>query len=239
MAFTLGIPLVQVNHLQAHVLAHFLDKPGETKPKPQFPFLCLTVSGGHTLLLKVNDYFDMERLGGTIDDAAGEAFDKAAKILGLPYPGGPVIDKYAKEGDPDRFQFSIAHLPGLDYSFSGLKTSFLYFVRDNLKENPNFIEENIHDLAASMQKAIVKSLTDKVKKAFKECDCKDLVLAGGVSANSGLREAMTDLARRYHRNIFLPPLDLTTDNAAMVAVCGYFKYQKGEFVGYDVAPYSS
>ena len=239
MAYTLGIPLVQVNHLQAHVLAHFLDMPGEEKPKPQFPFLCLTVSGGHTLLLQVNDYFDMTKLGGTIDDAAGEAFDKAAKILGLPYPGGPVIDKYAKEGDPKRFQFAISHLPGLDYSFSGLKTSFLYFVRDQLKENPNFIEENIHDLAASMQYAIVKSLTDKVKKAFEECDCKDLVLAGGVSANSGLRDAMTDLARRYHRNIFLPPLSLTTDNAAMVAVCGYFKYQKGEFVGYDVAPYSS
>ncbi len=239
MAYTLQIPLIQVNHLQAHVLAHFLDKPGEEKAKPRFPFLCLTVSGGHTLLLQVNDYFDMVKLGGTIDDAAGEAFDKAAKILGLPYPGGPVIDKYAKEGDPTKFSFSISHLPGLDYSFSGLKTSFLYFIRDNLKENPNFIEENIHDLAASMQHAIIKSLTDKVKKAFKESPCKDIVLAGGVSANSGLREAMTDLAKRYHRNIFLPPLDLTTDNAAMVAVCGYFKYLKKEFVGYDVAPYSN
>lgn len=239
MAYTLQIPLVQVNHLQAHVLAHFLDKPGEVKAKPQFPFLCLTVSGGHTLLLQVNDHFDMVKLGGTIDDAAGEAFDKAAKILGLPYPGGPVIDRYAKDGDPTRFSFSISHLPGLDYSFSGLKTSFLYFIRDNLKENPNFIEENIHDLAASMQHAIIKSLTDKVKKAFKDTPCKDIVLAGGVSANSGLREAMTELARRHRKNIFLPPLDLTTDNAAMVAVCGYFKYLRSEFVGYDVAPYSS
>lgn len=239
MAYALNIPLIQVNHLQAHVLAHFLDKPNEEKPKPKFPFLCLTVSGGHTLLLQVNDYFDMKKLGGTIDDAAGEAFDKAAKILGLPYPGGPVIDKYAKDGDPKKFSFSISHLPGLDYSFSGLKTSFLYFVRDNLKENPKFVEENINDLAASIQFAIIKSLTDKVKKAFKETQCQDLVLAGGVSANSQLRAAMTDLATRYKKNIFLPPLDLTTDNAAMVAVCGYFKYKKGEFVGYDVAPYSN
>lgn len=239
MAYTLQIPLIQVNHLQAHVLAHFLDKPGEEKPKPRFPFLCLTVSGGHTLLLQVNDYFDMTKLGGTIDDAAGEAFDKAAKILGLPYPGGPVIDKYSKEGDPRKFAFSTAHLPGLDYSFSGLKTSFLYFVRDNLKENPKFIEENIHDLAASMQYAIIKSLTDKVRKAFKETNCSDLVLAGGVSANSELRAAMSDLAKRYRKNIFLPSLDLTTDNAAMVAVCGYYKFLRNEFVGYDVAPYSS
>lgn len=239
MAYSLDIPLIQVDHLQAHVLANFLQKPGEDKKLPDFPFLCLTVSGGHTLLLQVNDYFDMQRLGGTIDDAAGEAFDKAAKILGLPYPGGPVIDKYAKEGDPKKFQFSIAHVPGLDYSFSGLKTSFLYFVRDNLKENPNFVEENLNDLCASIQYAIVKSLTDKLVKALKTSPCKDLVLAGGVSANSGLRNAAIDVARRYHRNIFLPTLDLTTDNAAMIAVCGYFKYQKKEFVDIDAVPYSS
>ncbi len=239
MAFTLQIPLIQVNHLQAHVLAHFLNKPNESTPKPQFPFLCLTVSGGHTLLLQVNDYFDMVKLGGTIDDAAGEAFDKAAKILGLPYPGGPVIDKYAKDGDPNKYSFSISHLPGLDYSFSGLKTSFLYFIRDNLKENPNFIKENIHNLAASIQSAIIKSLTDKVKKVFKESTCKDIVLAGGVSANSGLRKAMTELAKRYNRNVFLPPLELTTDNAAMVAICGYYKYLNKEFVDYDVSPYSN
>ena len=239
MAYSLQIPLIQVDHLQGHVLANFLNKPDEDKPKPSFPFLCLTVSGGHTLLLQVNDYFDMQRLGGTIDDAAGEAFDKAAKILGLPYPGGPVIDKYAQEGDPKKFQFAVAHIPGLDYSFSGLKTSFLYFVRDHLKENPNFIEENIHDLAASIQYAIVKSLMDKVIKALKTSPCKDLVLAGGVSANSGLRAAAVDVARRYHRNLFLPTLDLTTDNAAMIAVCGYFKYLKGEFVNVDVVPYSS
>ena len=239
LAYSLQIPLIQVDHLQGHVLANFLNKPDEDKPKPSFPFLCLTVSGGHTLLLQVNDYFDMQRLGGTIDDAAGEAFDKAAKILGLPYPGGPVIDKYAQEGDPKKFQFAVAHIPGLDYSFSGLKTSFLYFVRDHLKENPNFIEENIHDLAASIQYAIIKSLTDKVIKALKTSPCKDLVLAGGVSANSGLRAAAVDVARRYHRNLFLPTLDLTTDNAAMIAVSGYFKYLKGEFVNVDVVPYSS
>ena len=239
MAYSLQIPLIQVDHLQGHVLANFLNKLDEDNPKPSFPFLCLTVSGGHTLLLQVNDYFDMQRLGGTIDDAAGEAFDKAAKILGLPYPGGPVIDKYAQDGDPKKFQFAVAHIPGLDYSFSGLKTSFLYFVRDHLKDNPNFIEENIHDLAASIQYAIVKSLMDKVIKALKTSPCKDLVLAGGVSANSGLRAAAVDVARRYHRNLFLPTLDLTTDNAAMIAVCGYFKYLKGEFVNVDVVPYSS
>lgn len=239
MAYSLNIPLIQVDHLQAHVLANFLQKPDAQKPLPTFPFLCLTVSGGHTLLLQVNDYFDMQRLGGTIDDAAGEAFDKAAKILGLSYPGGPVIDKLAQLGDPKKFQFSIAHVPGLDYSFSGLKTSFLYFVRDHLKENPNFIEENLNDLCASIQYAIVKSLTDKLIKAIKNAPCKDLVLAGGVSANSGLRNAAMDLAQRYHRNVFLPTLDLTTDNAAMIAVCGYFKYLKKDFVDIDTIPYSS
>ena len=167
MAFSLDLPLIEVDHLQAHVLANFLQKQEEKKEVPGFPFLCLTVSGGHTLLLKVNDYFDMQILGRTIDDAAGEAFDKTAKILGLPYPGGPVIDKLAKEGDPKRFAFSIAHIPGLDYSFSGLKTSFLYFVRDQLKTNENFIEENKADLAASMQYAIIKSLSVKVERAMK------------------------------------------------------------------------
>ena len=239
MAYSLNIPLIEVDHLQAHVLAIFADKPEEAKRKPQFPYLCLTVSGGHTQLLKVNSHFDMELLGGTIDDAAGEAFDKAAKILGLPYPGGPVIDKLAKEGDPKRFTFSIARLPGMQYSFSGLKTSFLYFVRDQLKENPNFIEENINDLAASIQYAIIKSLTDKMKEVLKQYDCQDIALAGGVAANSGLREAMQDLANRYHRNLFLPPLDLTTDNAAMIAIYGYFKYLNKEFSSISATPYSS
>lgn len=191
------------------------------------------------MLLKVNDYFEMERLGVTIDDAAGEAFDKAAKIMGLPYPGGPVIDKLAAEGDPQRFQFSIAHLPGLDYSFSGLKTSFLYFVRDELKKDPDFIQKNQKDLAASMQYAIIKSLTNKVVQALKQYDCKDLVLAGGVSANKGLRTAMQQIADRYHRNLILPTIDLTTDNAAMIAVCAYFKYLKKDYTTLDVVPYSS
>lgn len=239
MAFSLNLPLIEVDHLQAHVLANFLQKMGESKEVPSFPFLCLTVSGGHTLLLKVNDYFDMQILGRTIDDAAGEAFDKAAKILGLPYPGGPVIDRLAQEGDPKRFSFSIAHLPGLDYSFSGLKTSFLYFVRDQLKTNRNFIEENKADLAASMQYAIIKSLSDKVDKAMKVYDCKDFVIAGGVSANSGLRAAAKMLADKYHRRLFVPTIDLTTDNAAMIAVCGYFKYQQGEFSTIHAAPYSA
>lgn len=238
MAFGLDIPIIEADHLQAHVLANFLNAPNEDKAKPEFPFLCLTVSGGHTMILKVNDYFNMEVLGKTIDDAAGEAFDKAAKILGLPYPGGPVIDKLAKEGNPKKFAFAISHLPGLDFSFSGLKTSFLYFIRDNLKENPNFIEENKTDLAASIQHAIIKSLTNKVAKAVKEHDCKDLVLAGGVSANSGLREAMQTLAKKNKRQLFLPALSLTTDNAAMVAVCGYFKYQKQQFSSLNATPYS-
>jgi N6-L-threonylcarbamoyladenine synthase len=238
-AFCLDIPLITADHLQGHVLAAFLDNVGEHRAHPHFPFLCLTVSGGHTLLLKVHNYFDMEVLGRTIDDAAGEAFDKAAKILGLTYPGGPVIDKLAQAGDPARFSFSMAHLPELDYSFSGLKTSFLYFVRDQLKLNPHFIEENLNDLAASIQKAIIQSLINKLKEALKQHDCRDLVLAGGVSANSGLRAAASDLAQKYNRNIFLPPLYLSTDNAAMIAACGYFKYLKGEFAALDVAPYSS
>lgn len=239
MAFSLDIPLIEVNHLQGHVLATFLDKPNQPKEKPGFPFLCLTVSGGHTRILKVRDYFDMELLGTTIDDAAGEAFDKAAKILGLPYPGGPYIDRLAAQGDPHKYTFATAHLPGLDFSFSGIKTSFLYFIRDNLKENPSFLEENKADLAASMQYCIVKSLTTKMDKAIKEQQCHDLVLAGGVSANSGLRNAMTELARKRHCRLFLPDLDLTTDNAAMIALCGYCKFVKNEFSPLAAVPYSS
>ncbi|MCR5115802.1 MAG: tRNA (adenosine(37)-N6)-threonylcarbamoyltransferase complex transferase subunit TsaD [Bacteroidales bacterium] len=239
MAFSLNVPLIEVDHLQAHVLANFLDKNGEKRDKPDFPFLCLTVSGGHTLLLRVHDHFDMEILGRTIDDAAGEAFDKGAKILGLPYPGGPVIDKLAHEGNPKRFPFAIAHLPGLDYSFSGLKTSFLYFVRDQLRLQPNFIEENLADLAASLQYAIIKSLTNKVERVLKTTRGEDLVISGGVSANSGLRAAMQQLADKYHRRLFVPTIDLTTDNAAMVAVCGYFKFLKNEFSTIQAAPYSA
>ncbi|MCL2167562.1 MAG: tRNA (adenosine(37)-N6)-threonylcarbamoyltransferase complex transferase subunit TsaD [Lentimicrobiaceae bacterium] len=238
MALGLNIPLIVVDHLQAHVLANFLDTE-ENKPKPEFPFLCLTVSGGHTQLLMVHDYFNMEILGRTIDDAAGEAFDKAAKILGLTYPGGPIIDKLAQQGNPKRFTFSIAKLPNLNFSFSGLKTSFLYFIRDRLIENPNFIEENLHDLAASIQFHIIKSLTDKMDKALKTYRCTNFVLSGGVAANSELRKKMLELADKYQLRVTIPPLALTTDNAAMIACYGYFKYLRKEFSDLSVMPYSS
>ena len=237
LAMSLNIPLIVVDHLQAHVLANFLDTE-ENKPKPEFPFLCLTVSGGHTQLLMVHDHFQMELLGRTIDDAAGEAFDKAAKILGLTYPGGPVIDKLAQQGDPKRFAFSIAKLPDLDFSFSGLKTSFLYFVRDQLKENPNFIEENLNDLAASIQFHIIKSLTDKMEKALKTYQCTNFALSGGVAANSELRKKMLELAEKYKIRVTIPPLPLTTDNAAMIACYGYFKFLRNEYASLKVAPYS-
>ncbi|MCL2246719.1 MAG: tRNA (adenosine(37)-N6)-threonylcarbamoyltransferase complex transferase subunit TsaD [Lentimicrobiaceae bacterium] len=238
MALSLNCPLIVVDHLQAHVLANFLDTE-ENKPKPEFPFLCLTVSGGHTQLLMVHNYFKMEILGRTIDDAAGEAFDKAAKMLGLSYPGGPVIDKLAQLGNPKRFSFSIAKLSGLDFSFSGLKTSFLYFVRDQLKENPNFIAENLNDLAASMQFHIIKSLTDKMEKALKTYKCTNFALSGGVAANSELRKRMMELADKYNLRVTIPPLALTTDNAAMIACYGYFKYLQKEYSDLSVAPYSS
>ena len=238
LALSLEIPLIVVDHLQAHVLANFLDTE-ENNPKPEFPFLCLTVSGGHTLLLMVHDYFKMEVLGRTIDDAAGEAFDKAAKILGLSYPGGPVIDKLAQQGNPKRFAFSIAKLPDLDFSFSGLKTSFLYFVRDKLKENPRFIEENLNDLAASMQFHIIKSLTEKMEKALKTHKCTNFALSGGVAANSELRKRMLELAEKHNLRVTIPPLALTTDNAAMIACYGYFKFLRKEFSGLEIAPYSS
>lgn len=238
LALSLNIPLIVVNHLQAHVLANFLDTE-ENKPKPEFPFLCLTVSGGHTMLLMVYDYFNMEILGRTIDDAAGEAFDKAAKILGLSYPGGPIIDKLAQQGDSKRFKFSMAKLPALDFSFSGLKTSFLYFIRDHLVENPNFIEENVNDLAASIQYHIIKSLTDKMEMALKTHKCTNFALSGGVAANSELRERMTELAEKYNLRVTIPPLALTTDNAAMIACCGYYKYLQKEYADLKVTPYSS
>jgi len=238
MAMSLDVPLIVVDHLKAHVLANFLDTEENSK-KPEFPFLCLTVSGGHTLLLMVHNYFDMEIIGKTIDDAAGEAFDKAAKILGLTYPGGPVIDKLAQQGNPNRFSFSIAKLPNFNFSFSGLKTSFLYFIRDKLKENPNFIEENLNDLAASMQYHIIKSLTEKMEKALKTYKCTNFALSGGVAANSELRKRMFELADKYKLRVTIPPLSLTTDNAAMIACYGYFKYLQKEYAELKVAPYSS
>lgn len=232
-SFALGmnIPLIDVNHMQAHILAHFIDDP-----KPEFPFLCLTVSGGHTQIVKVNDYFDMELIGQTTDDAAGEAFDKAAKMLNLPYPGGPLIDKYAKEGNPNAYQFPEPQIPGLDFSFSGLKTAFLYFIRDKQKENPNFLEENMADVCASIQHRIVSVLINKVKKAVKETGINRVAIAGGVSANSGLRNALLEAEKKWKWNVFIPKFEYCTDNAAMIAIAGYHKYLKGEFVGQEVSP---
>ncbi|POY38583.1 tRNA (adenosine(37)-N6)-threonylcarbamoyltransferase complex transferase subunit TsaD [Solitalea longa] len=230
-ALGLNIPLIDVNHMQAHILAHFIDDP-----KPKFPFLCLTVSGGHTQIVKVNDYFDMELIGQTTDDAAGEAFDKAAKMLGLPYPGGPLIDKYAKLGNPKAYQFPEPQIPGLDFSFSGLKTAFLYFVRDKQKVNPSFLEEHMADVCASIQHRIVTVLINKVKKAVKETGIDQVAIAGGVSANSGLRDALLEAEKKWKWKVFIPKFEYCTDNAAMIAIAGYHKYLKGEFVGQEVSP---
>lgn len=237
-AWSLGIPLIEVDHMQAHILAHFITSGKPEDQVPGFPFLCLTVSGGHTQIVQVNSHFEMFVLGRTIDDAAGEAFDKAAKIMGLPYPGGPLIDKYAKDGNPDAFSFARPNIPGLDFSFSGLKTSFLYFLRDQLKENPDFIEQNKADLSASIQKAIVDALMDKLMKAVKQTGIKTVAVAGGVSANSALRAAFLERQNQGVWKAFIPAFQFTTDNAAMIAVAGYFKFLKAEFASLDVTPYS-
>ncbi len=231
-----NIPLVEVNHLAGHILSHFIDIPGENIPHPSFPFLCLLVSGGHTQIVKVASPLEMEIVGGTIDDAAGEAFDKCAKVMGLPYPGGPVIDRLAKDGDPRRFRFAKPSVAGLDYSFSGLKTSFLYFLRDRLKEDSCFIEENKADLCASLQHTIIDILLSKLIKASKEYGIKDIAIAGGVSANSGLRMAITEEGAKRRWRTFLPPLKFTTDNAAMIAVAGYYKYIAGQLSDLSVTP---
>ena len=254
LALSQDIPLVEVNHLQAHILAHFIrtgigdrgsgigdrgsgigERGADT---PSFPFLCLLVSGGNSQIVLVKDHYTMEIIGQTIDDAAGEAFDKCAKIMGLPYPGGPWIDRLAKEGNAEAFQFSKPHIPEYNYSFSGLKTSFLYFLRDQLKENTDFIEENKADLCASLQKTIIDILINKLKKAAKDLGVKEIAVAGGVSANSGLRDALIDLGKRHHWKVHIPPFAYTTDNAAMVAQAGYYKYLKGEFCPVDAAPYA-
>ncbi len=234
-ALGLNIPIIEVNHLKAHILAHFVQL-NEPKKVPNFPFLCLTVSGGHTQIVKVMSPSDMHIIGNTIDDAAGEAFDKTAKIMGLPYPGGPHIDKLAKVGNPEAFHFPEPRIPALDYSFSGLKTSFLYFVRDHLKENPDFIEQNKADLAASMQSAIIKSLLKKLKLAVKETGITEVAIAGGVSANSGLRNALTELAQEENWTVHIPEFQFTTDNAAMIAITGYFKYLEKDFAKQNIAP---
>ena len=238
MALALNIPLVEVNHLQAHILAHFIQtEPNETSA-PKFPFLCLLVSGGNSQIVLVKSHYEMEIIGQTIDDAAGEAFDKCAKIMGLPYPGGPWIDRLAKEGNAEAFSFAKPNIPGYNYSFSGLKTSFLYFLRDQLKENENFIEENKANLCASLQQTIIDILINKLKRAAKDLKINEIAVAGGVSANSGLRNALLDLGRRHRWKVHIPPFAYTTDNAAMVAQAGYYKYLKGDFCPIDAAPYA-
>ena len=237
-AMGLNIPLIEVDHLQAHILAHFVQLKEQRKPVPNFPFLCLTVSGGHSQIVRVDDHFKMKLLGETIDDAAGEAFDKTAKIMGLNYPGGPLIDKLAQTGNPKAFSFPIPQIKNLDYSFSGIKTSFLYFLRDNLKLNENFIEENKADLAASMQYTIVEILMRKLVRAAKQEGIKEIAIAGGVSANSGLRNAIKKGEQNYGWSTFIPDFQFTTDNAAMIAITGLFKYQNGEFTNQQATPYT-
>lgn len=234
----LQIPLVEVDHMQAHILAHFIQDESGQKPTPKFPFLCLTVSGGHTQIVLVEDFFRMKVIGQTIDDAAGEAFDKTAKIMGLPYPGGPVIDKLAKEGNAQAFRFPKPNVPGLDYSFSGLKTSILYFLRDQLKKDPDFIETHKADLAASVQEIIIEILADKLIKAVEKTGINEIAIAGGVSANSGLRNKMLELQKSKGWNVYLPEFQYSTDNAAMIAIAGYYKFLEKDFCGLDVAPYS-
>lgn len=229
MALALGIPLIAVNHMQAHVLAHFIEEEGHQKPP--FPFLCLTISGGHTQILKVNEYIDFEILGETIDDAVGEAFDKSAKILGLPYPGGPLIDKYAQLGDPDRFKFSKPKTKNeLDFSFSGLKTGILYFLQREQKKDENFIDENLNDICASIQKTIVDILMDKLEKASKITGIKHIAIAGGVSANSGIRKALHENEEKLGWSTYIPKFEYTTDNAAMIGIVGYLKYINNNYI---------
>ena len=237
-AASLGIPMIEVNHLQAHVLAHFIKINPDDNQHPAFPFLCLLVSGGNSQIIKVNAYNDMEVIGQTIDDAAGEAFDKCAKVMGLGYPGGPIVNRLANEGNPKAFTFSKPHIPGYNYSFSGLKTSFLYTLRDALKQEPDFIEQHKADLCASLQATVVDILMDKMRKAAKDLGMKEIAVAGGVSANSGLRDAFCEHAAKYGWNIYLPPNAFTTDNAAMVAITGYYKYMSRDFCRMDVVPFA-
>jgi N6-L-threonylcarbamoyladenine synthase len=226
-----GIPLIEVNHMQAHILAHFIDDP-----KPEFPFLCLTVSGGHTQIVLVRDFLDMEVLGQTQDDAVGEAFDKAAKIMGLPYPGGPLVDKYAQTGNPNAYKFSGTSMPGLDFSFSGIKTAFLYFIRDEKIKNPAFVEENIHDICASLQTHLVKMLLTRLEQASKQTGIKQIAIAGGVSANSGLRKALQEIGDKNGWSVYIPAFEYCTDNAAMIAMAAHYKFLRKEFSELDVTP---
>jgi N6-L-threonylcarbamoyladenine synthase len=235
MALGLGIPLIDVHHMQGHVLAHFLHKPGEEKAVPEFPFLCLLVSGGHTQIVRVDAPLKMSVLGQTLDDAAGEAFDKSAKLLGLPYPGGPLIDQYAQNGNPSAYKFPKPHISGLDFSFSGLKTAILYFIRDEMKKNSSFINESLNDICASIQQSIVSILTDKLRLAMEQTGIRTIAVAGGVSANSGLRSALKKMESENIR-VFIPPMEYCTDNAAMIGAAGYFKYLDKEFSSQDIVP---
>jgi len=237
-ALSIGLnkPIIEVNHMQAHILSHFIKTSGEEYRPPSFPFLCLTVSGGHTQIVLVKDYFDMQILGQTLDDAAGEAFDKAAKIMSLPYPGGPLVDKYASQGNPKAFSFPTPNMPALDFSFSGLKTSFLYLVRDGKIANPNFIEENKNDLCASFQHKVVSILLDKIIKASNETGIKEIAIAGGVAANSDLRKALEQSADKYNWKVYIPKMQYCTDNAAMIAITGYYKFLRKEFANYNLVP---
>ena len=237
MSLGLRIPIVDVNHLHGHVLSHFILRKADDSV-PEYPFLCLLISGGNSQIILVRNYNDMEILGKTIDDAAGEAFDKCAKVMGLPYPGGPHIDRLAAEGNPTAFKFARPRIPGLDYSFSGLKTSFLYTLRDNLKEDSDFIEKNRADLAASLQKTIIDILIDKLDKAVKQTGVKTVAIGGGVSANSGVRKAVEEYCQRHGLTAFIPERSFTTDNAAMVAIAGYYKYLDRQFCRYDEVPYA-
>lgn len=261
-SLALGVPLIEVNHMQGHILAHFIEESPPSLPQgegnkstsqtdgivgsssspwgrlggaPTFPFICLTVSGGHTQLVKVSDYFTMEVFGETIDDAAGEAFDKVAKMLELPYPGGPLVDKYAKEGNPNRFEFTHPKVEGLNFSFSGLKTSILYFIQRETKKNPNFLSENLNDICASVQKTIVDILLINVKKALIQENINQIAIAGGVSANSELRTRLLELKQEGYQ-VFIPKFEYCTDNAAMIAITGYYKYLKGEFSNQQTTP---
>jgi len=231
LALSLNIPLIEVNHMQAHVLAHFIEDP-----KPTFPFLCLTVSGGHTQLVWVNSPTQMEIIGETLDDAVGEAFDKTAKLIGLPYPGGPLIDQLAKKGDPHKFKFPMGEIPGLNYSFSGIKTAILYFLQKEVQKNPHFIEENKADICASVQHTLIEILLKKVKRAMREKNCAQIAIAGGVSANSGLRTKLQELGAKENWEVFIPAFSYCTDNAGMIAMAGHFKALAGDFSGQDVSP---
>ena len=235
----LNIPMIEVNHLQGHIMAHFIRQPGEMPDSPEFPFICLLVSGGNSQIVKVESYKKMTILGQTIDDAAGEAIDKCSKVMGLGYPGGPVIDRLARQGNPKAYSFSKPNIPGYDYSFSGLKTSFLYNLREWVKDDSDFVEHHKEDLAASLERTIVEILMKKLRQAVKDTGITRVAVAGGVSANTGLREAFLDHARRYHWKVFIPRFSYTTDNAAMIGITGYYKYLDGDFCNIDVPIFSN